>query len=44
MIYRKYADFDVNLMEGVGHYLQMTRPEQFYELMLAAIAEITKER
>ncbi len=38
---RKYADFDAVLMEGVGHYPHMTRPERFNELLLAAIAELS---
>lgn len=37
---RKYADFDVVLMEDVGHYLQMTRPNEFNALLIEAIAEI----
>ena len=37
---RKYADFDVVLIEDVGHYLQMTRPDEFNRLMVEAIAEI----
>lgn len=37
---RKYADFDVELMENVGHYLHMTRPEQFNPLLLEAIGEV----
>ena len=37
---RKYADFDVELMENVGHYLHMTRPEQFNPLLLDAIEEV----
>jgi len=37
---RKYADFDVVLMENVGHYLHMTRPEQFNPLLLDAIEEV----
>jgi pimeloyl-ACP methyl ester carboxylesterase len=37
---RKYADFDVALVENVGHYLHMTRPEQFNPLLLDAIREI----
>jgi pimeloyl-ACP methyl ester carboxylesterase len=36
-INRKYADFDAVLMEGVGHYPHMTRPDEFNELMLEAI-------
>jgi len=31
---RKYADFDAVLMEGVGHYLYMTRPAEFNALLL----------
>jgi pimeloyl-ACP methyl ester carboxylesterase len=37
---RRYVDFDAELMDGVGHYLHMTRPEQFNVLMLEAIADI----
>jgi pimeloyl-ACP methyl ester carboxylesterase len=37
---RKYADFDVALVENVGHYLHMTRPGQFNPLLLDAIREI----
>jgi len=37
---RKYADFEVELMENVGHYLHMTRPEQFNPLLLDAIEEV----
>ncbi len=38
---RKYTDFDVVLMEEVGHYLHMTRPDVFNPLMLEAISAIT---
>jgi pimeloyl-ACP methyl ester carboxylesterase len=34
---RKYADFDAVLMEGVGHYPHMTRPNEFNPLLLEAI-------
>jgi len=34
---RKYADFDAVLMDDVGHYPHMTRPERFNQLMLEAI-------
>jgi pimeloyl-ACP methyl ester carboxylesterase len=34
---RKYADFDAVLMEGVGHYPHMTRPDEFNPLLLEAI-------
>jgi pimeloyl-ACP methyl ester carboxylesterase len=37
---RKYADFDVELLENVGHYLHMTRPEQFNPLLLDAIEDV----
>jgi pimeloyl-ACP methyl ester carboxylesterase len=40
---RQYADFDAVLMEGVGHYPHMTRPDQFNPLLLDAIAEILQE-
>jgi pimeloyl-ACP methyl ester carboxylesterase len=38
---REYADFDVVLMEGVGHYLQLERPEEFNEKMRAMLVELT---
>lgn len=34
---RKYADYDAVLMEGVGHYPHMTRPDDFNPLLLQAI-------
>lgn len=37
---RKYADFDAVALEGVGHYLHMTRPDAFNPLLLDAIDEI----
>lgn len=37
---RRYADFDAVLMEGVGHYPHMTRPEQFNPLLLDAVSQI----
>jgi pimeloyl-ACP methyl ester carboxylesterase len=39
---RKYADFDAVLMEGVGHYPHMTRPEDFNPLLLQAIDGMTR--
>jgi len=39
-INRKYADFEVVLIDGVGHYPHMTRPAEFNRLLLAEIAEI----
>jgi pimeloyl-ACP methyl ester carboxylesterase len=40
---RKYADFEVVLMDDVGHYLHMTRPDAFNPLLLEAIADILQE-
>lgn len=37
---RKYADFDVVLVDDVGHYLQMTHPDEFNPLLLAAISDL----
>jgi pimeloyl-ACP methyl ester carboxylesterase len=37
---RKYADFDAVLMEGVGHYLHMTQPDDFNELLLQTLEKI----
>lgn len=37
---RKYADFDAVLIDGVGHYLHMTRPEAFNPLLLRTIDEL----
>ncbi len=37
---RKYADFEVVLMDDVGHYLQMTRPDEFNPLLLEAIEDV----
>ncbi len=37
---RKYADFDAVLIHDVGHYLQMTRPDEFNGLLIEAIAGI----
>jgi len=37
---RKYADFDVVLMEDVGHYLLMTRPEEFNGLLLETLEQM----
>ncbi len=39
-INRKYSDFDVKLLEGVGHYPHMTRPEAFNKLLLETIGEL----
>lgn len=37
---RKYADFDVVVMQGVGHFPHMTRPAEFNPLLLEAIEGI----
>jgi pimeloyl-ACP methyl ester carboxylesterase len=37
---RKYADFDAMLMEGVGHYPHMTRPDEFNPLLLQTIESL----
>lgn len=41
-INRKYADFAAVLMEGVGHYPQLERPEEFNERLLAMVAELRR--
>jgi pimeloyl-ACP methyl ester carboxylesterase len=37
---RKYADFDAVTLQGVGHYLHMTRPAEFNPLLLETIAKL----
>jgi len=37
-----YADYDAVVMDGVGHYLHMTRPQEFNPLLLRAIDELTR--
>jgi pimeloyl-ACP methyl ester carboxylesterase len=37
---RKYADFDAVVVDGVGHYLHMTRPETFNPLLLEQVAAL----
>jgi pimeloyl-ACP methyl ester carboxylesterase len=37
---RRYADFDATIMEGVGHYLHLERPEEFNRRMRDLLAEI----
>jgi pimeloyl-ACP methyl ester carboxylesterase len=37
---RRYADFDAVYMEDVGHYLHMTRPEEFNRLLLETLNQI----
>ena len=43
-INQKYADFDVVLMEDVGHYLHMTRPEEFNGLLLETLEQMLRSR
>lgn len=40
---RQYADYDVVLMEGVGHYVQLERPQEFNEHLRAIVASIDGE-
>jgi pimeloyl-ACP methyl ester carboxylesterase len=37
---RRYADFDATLIEGVGHYLQLEKPEAFGRALRKALAQI----
>ena len=37
---QRYADYDAAILEGVGHYLQLEKPEEFNALLEAAIADI----
>lgn len=37
---RKYANFDVVLMNGVGHYLQLEQPDQFNSALRSVLADI----
>lgn len=39
-INRKYADFDAVLVDGVGHYLHMTRPDEVNPLLLKILDEL----
>ncbi len=39
---QKYADFDAVLMEGVGHYLMLEKPEEFNQLLGGTIEKIMK--
>lgn len=38
---RKYADFDVVLMDGVGHYVQLERPVIFNDLLRKVLDELS---
>lgn len=37
---RRYADFDAVIMDGVGHYLHLERPEEFNRRMRELLAEL----
>lgn len=37
---RRYADFDAITLDGVGHYLQLERPQEFNEKLRQMLAEI----
>lgn len=37
---RRYADYDAVIMEGVGHFLQLERPEEFNAHLRDLLAEI----
>jgi pimeloyl-ACP methyl ester carboxylesterase len=39
---RRYADFNVQLMEGVGHYPQLEMTPAFNDRLVAALAELTR--
>lgn len=41
---RRYADFDAQIMEGVGHFPMLETPRAFNELLLQAIEELTSVR
>lgn len=38
---RRYVDFDVVLMDGVGHYPQLEAPERFNQHLLEMLAELS---
>ncbi len=38
---RKYGDYDAVLMEGVGHFVMLERPEEFNRLLAEAVEELT---
>ena len=40
---REFGDFDATMVEGVGHYLQLERPDEVNEKLAAAIAELAGE-
>lgn len=37
---RKYADYDAVVLDGVGHYLMLERPQAFNELLATVLVEI----
>jgi len=40
---RKYADFDVVLMEGVGHFLMLERPGEFNARLSQLLVTLTRD-
>lgn len=40
---RQHGDFDAVLMDGVGHYLQLERPDEFNTNMRALLEELSNE-
>jgi len=38
---RRYADFDAHVMEGVGHFPMLERPDEFNALLRQVIEELT---
>lgn len=41
---RKYCDFDVVKMEGVGHYPMIEQPEEFHAVLERVVKEVSAER
>ena len=43
-INRRYADFDANILEGVGHYPMLEKPDAFNELLDGVLFELDRSR
>ena len=41
-INRKYADYDAVIMDGVGHYLQLERPDEFNAHLAAILKSMSR--
>lgn len=41
---RRYADFEVTLIDEVGHYIQLERPSEFNERLRGVLAELRSRR